>query len=104
MKKYKYQRLNKDEKKDAKIKFYQTKQGMFLKKKFNRILVYSIILILFGIYLLIDTFINSKTYNQYIYGAIIIIFGISFLVLRCYIQMRKINEFITKKPKKNGNH
>lgn len=100
MKKYKYQRLNKNEKKEAKTKFYQTEQGIFLKKKFNRILIYSIILILFGIYILIDTFINNKTYAQYIYGAIIIIFGISFLVLRCYVQMRKINEFITKRPEK----
>ena len=44
MKKYKYQRLTKEEKKQAKNEFYQTEQGIDLKKRFNRILIYSIIL------------------------------------------------------------
>ena len=35
MKKYKYQRLSKEEKKEAKLEFYQTEQGIELKSRFN---------------------------------------------------------------------
>ena len=38
MKKYKYQRLSKEEKKEAKLEFYQTEQGIELKSRFKRIL------------------------------------------------------------------
>ena len=96
MKKYKYQRLSKDEKKEAKNNFYQTEQGIELKKIFNRILIYSIILILFGIYLLVEAYIKKDSYAQYVYGSILILFGIGFLISRGHVMMKKVNEFITK--------
>lgn len=96
MKKYKYQRLTKEEKKQAKNEFYQTGQGIDLKKRFNRILIYSIILILFGIYLLVEAYIKKDSYAQYVYGSVIILFGIAFLVSRTYVMMKKVNEHITK--------
>ena len=96
MKKYKYQRLTKEEKKQAKNEFYQTEQGIDLKKRFNRILIYSIILILFGIYLLVEAYIKKDSYAQFVYGSIIILFGIAFLVSRTYVMMKKVNEYITK--------
>ena len=96
MKKYKYQRLSKDEKKEAKNNFYQTEQGIELKKRFNRILIYSIILILFGIYLLVEAYIKKDSYAQYVYGSILILFGIGFLISRGHVMMKKVNEFITK--------
>lgn len=96
MKKYKYQRLTKEEKKQAKNDFYQTEQGIELKKRFNRILIYSIILILFGMYLLIEAYIKKDSYAQYVYGSVIILFGIAFLVSRTYVMMKKVNEYITK--------
>lgn len=96
MKKYKYQRLSKDEKKEAKNEFYQTEQGIDLEKRFNRILIYSIILILFGIYLLVEAYIKKDSYAQYVYGSVIILFGIAFLVSRTYVMMKKVNKYITK--------
>lgn len=99
MKKYKYQRLSKEEKKDAKLKFYQTELGIELKSKFKRILIYSIILILFGIYLIIEAYIKKDSIAQYIYGSIVTLFGIAFLISRSYIIMKKVNDFITK-PKR----
>lgn len=99
MKKYKYQRLSKEEKKEAKLAFYQTEQGLLLKKRFNRILIYSIILISFGLYTSIDAYINKSSYAFYVYSALLIIFGISFIILRSYVQMRKVNDFITRKKK-----
>lgn len=95
MKKYKYQRLSKDEKKEAKNNFYQTEQGIELKKRFNRILIYSIILILFGIYLLVEAYIKKDSYAQYVYGSILILFGIGFLISRGHVMMMKVNYFIT---------
>ena len=97
MKKYKYQRLSKEEKQEAKLAFYQTEQGKLLKKRFNRVIIYSILLILFGLYTIIDAYINKSSSIYYVYSAILIIFGISFIMLRKYVQMRKINDFITRK-------
>ena len=99
MKKYKYQRLSKEEKNEAKLAFYQTEQGLLLKKRFNRILIYSIILIFFGLYTCIDAYINKSSSVYYVYSAMLIIFGISFIILRSYVQMRKVNDFITRKKK-----
>ena len=96
MKKYKYQRLSNNEKKQAKNDFYQTEQGFELKKRFNRILIYSIILILFGIYLLIEACIKKDSYAQLAYGIILIIFGIGFLISRYYLIIKKVNYYLTK--------
>ena len=95
MKKYKYQRLPKEEKKEAKKEFYETELGKTLKQRFIRILIYSIILILFGIYMLYEAYTKKNSYAQYAYGGMLIIFGIGFLITRSYVIMRKINEFIT---------
>lgn len=95
MKKYKYQRLTKEEKKEAKTKFYETEQGKLLKQRFKRILIYSIILILFGIYMLIEAYTKKNSYAQYAYGTILIIFGIGFLISKSYVMMRKVNKYIT---------
>ena len=100
MKKYKYQRLSKEEKKEAKLEFYQTEQGIELKSRFRRILIYSIALILFGIYLIVEAFIKKDSIAQYVYGGIVTLFGIGFLVSRSYVIMKKVNEFIITKPKK----
>ena len=100
MKKYKYQRLSKEERKEAKLEFYQTEQGIELKSRFKRILIYSIALILFGIYLIVEAFIKKDSIAQYVYGGIVTLFGIDFLVSRSYVIMKKVNEFIITKPKK----
>lgn len=96
MKKYKYQKLSKEEKKKVNSKFYETEQGKILKQRFKRILIYSIILILFGIYLLIDNYLDKGSIKEYIYAGLLIVFGIIFLIAKNHISMIKINEFITK--------
>ena len=95
MKKYKYQKLTKEEKKEAKTKLYETEQGKILKQRFKRIFIYSIILILFGIYMLVEAYTKKNSYAQYIYGIVLIIFGIVFLISRSYVMMRKVNDYIT---------
>lgn len=100
MKKYKYQTISKEEKIETKKNFYQTEQGFELKKRFNRILIYSIILILFGIYLLIEACIKKDSYAQLAYGIILIIFGIGFLISRYYLIIKKVNYYLTKNTTK----
>ncbi len=100
MVKYKYQRLTKEEKKEEKLKFYATERGKDLKNRFFRILVYSIMLILFGIVLLAEAITKNDSIAQYIYSVILIIFGIGFIIGRYIIMIRQVNDFIVKKPKK----
>lgn len=97
MKKYKYQRLTKEEKKLAEEKFYKTEMGQSLKKRYKRILIYAILIIMFGIFLLIEAFFKKDSVAQYIYSTILIITGLSFIILRAYIKMKQINDFITNK-------
>lgn len=99
MKRYKYQKLTKEEKKKAKVEFYQTNQGIELKTRFKRIMIYSIILLVFGLYLLIEAIIKDNSYAQYIYASILIIFSIAFLISKYYVEMIKVNDYLTK-PKK----
>ena len=53
-------------------------------------LIYSIILILFGIYLLVEAYIKKDSYAQYVYGSILILFGIGFLISRGHVKMMKV--------------
>lgn len=99
MKRYKYQKLTKEEKKKAKVEFYQTTQGIELKARFKRIMIYSIILLIFGLYLLIEAIIKDNSYAQYIYASVLIIFSIGFMISKYYIEMIKVNEYLTN-PKK----
>lgn len=99
MKRYKYQKLTKEEKKKAKVEFYQTTQGIELKTRFKRIIIYSIILLIFGLYLLIEAIIKDNSYAQYIYASILIIFSIGFIISKFYVEMIKVNDYLTK-PKK----
>lgn len=100
LKKYKYQRLTKEEKKKIKTEFYKTAQGNDLKVRFKRIMIYSIILIIFGLYLLIEAIIKDNSYAQYVYASILILFGIGFISSKYYVEMRKINDFLTLKKHK----
>lgn len=96
---YKYDRLTKEEKEKAKKDFYNTDRGKNLKIRFNRILVYGIILLLFGIILLIEELIKGNSISQIIYGIILILFGVAFIIGRFIVIRKQVNDFITKKKK-----
>ncbi len=100
MKKYKYQRLSKKEAKEVKEAFYKTNQGIDLKKRFNRILIYSILLLLFGMYLIVDAIINNEATIEYVYAGLLILFSIIFLISRNYLVMIKVNDYLTKNTTK----
>lgn len=97
MKKYKYQTLTKEEKQKAKNDFYQTDKGKNLKKRFDRLLLYSILLAMFAIYIIISTIINDDAFYNYIYGISLFVMAIIFLLGRYKIYLENINNFIVKK-------
>lgn len=97
MKKYKYQRLSREEKKNAKKEFFATNTGMALKTRFNRIMFYSIVLIAFGIWLLIEAYLKNDSVAQYIYSIILIVCGILFFIGRYIIMLKQVNNYIVKK-------
>ncbi len=96
MKKYKYQNLSKEEKRKIQKNFFETDGGIILKKRFNRILIYSIILTILGIYFLIDSLINKGSVIAVVYACILILFGIAFIIARKYIKIIKLDEFLIK--------
>lgn len=97
MKKYKYQTLTKEEKRKAKNDFYRTDNGKNLKKRFDRLFLYSILLTMFAIYIVISAIINDDAFYNYIYGISLFVMAIIFLIGRYKIYLENINNFIVKK-------
>ena len=97
MKKYNYQTLTKEEKQKAKNDFYQTDNGKNLKKRFDRLFLYSILLTMFAIYIVISAIINDDEFYNYIYGISLFVMAIIFLIGRYKIYLENINNFIVKK-------
>lgn len=98
--KYKYQTLTKEDKKDARLKFYETELGKDLKIRFNRLFIYSAILLIFGISILIEAIIKNRDFSYYAYSIILLIAGFSFIILRHFVMIRKVNDFIISKKNK----
>lgn len=99
MLKNKYQRLNKEERKKAKEDFYKTEFGKSKKAIFNRILIYSILIILYGIILTIVGLIKHSSIWNYI--AVILLFTCAFVLLigRYKIIVRDVNNYLIKNKK-----
>ncbi len=101
MKKYKYLTLSKEEQKKLQEKYFQTNDGINLKKIFNRIIMYSICLIIIGIVLSVQNYLNDKGTTSYIYSIFLVIVGIAFLIARHNIFIKKINEYLINSKKKS---
>lgn len=94
--KVKYLRLDKKNKKNARKKYYDTKEGIKLKKQFKNISICSYLCILAGILIIVDGIFNTKAIWDYIYGSIVIIFGLIFLLIIRRIKIKKINDYVIK--------
>lgn len=97
MLKNKYQRLSPKEKKEARLKFYETSYGKQIKPRFNRLLIVSVILFFYATYLLIDAFIKNSSIWNYIASIIIYIFFLVFFIGRHKIIVRDVNNYLIKK-------
>ena len=100
MEKNKYQRATKEEKQKARNDFFNTDFGRDLKKRLNRLVIYSILLIGFAIYFIIDNIINDNTVTNYILAAFFIIFAIIFLIGRHYVIIKNANDYMIKNKNK----
>lgn len=95
--KNKYQRLTKQERKEAREKFYSTNFGKEQKSRFNRLLLISILLFIYSLYLLIDTIINHGSIWTYVLSGFIFIFALIFLIGRHKVIVKNVNDYLIKK-------
>ena len=92
----KYNTLSKEEKKKLKEKYYNTEKGMIQKRRFNRLLIWIILLFIVGIYLVIDATVINYNIWQIVYGAICVITSIIFFVLRIRTIKKTLNSYLVK--------
>lgn len=97
--KTKYQRMNKEEKKNARIEYYNTAEGRNLNNRMIRLFIYGILLLCFGIYIIVDAILKNDEVLQIIYGIGLIVVAFVFLIGRYYIIIKKANDYLTKVKK-----
>lgn len=98
--KNKYQRASKLEKKEARTNFFQTDFGKNLKKRLDRLIIYSILLIAFTIYIIIDNILKDNSIINYVTAGFLLIFALIFLIGRYYVIVKNVNSFMIKNTKK----
>ena len=95
--KIKYYRLSKEERKEYRNKFFKTKNGKRVNKYSIISYVCSILLLLLGIYYILDTYFNKANKLYYYYAALIIVISIIMIVSIHKLRINKINDYIVKK-------
>ena len=100
MKKNKYQRATKNTKKEVKTEFFQTDFGKDLKKRLNRLVIYSILLTLCAIYYIIDGIINEFNVSNILIIIVTLLFAILFLYGRYYVIVKNCNKYMINNPNK----
>lgn len=97
--KNKYQRLSYEEKRKAREDFYKTDFGKEQKPRFNRLIIVSILLFLFSIYLLIDAIIKKDSIFAYTAAILLFIFSAVFFIGRHKVIVKNVNSYLIKKKK-----
>ena len=100
MEKNKYQRSTKEEKKEARIAFFNTDYGYELKKRLNRLVIYSVLLVACAIYFVIDNILNENTISNYVLAGFFVVFAIVFMVGRHYVIVKNANDYMIKNKSK----
>ena len=95
-----YFRIDKNERKKAKKEFFETSFGKKQNVIFKRLLIYCIILFIFGILLLLEAIFIDKNIFSYLSSIIIIFFSIIFFICRYKVMVRNINNYLIEKRKK----
>lgn len=87
---------------ELKKEFFETENGKNLKVRFNRILIYSIILLICGLAFLVEAIIKHESITNYIYSALLIITGFVFIIARLKVINKQVVQYgLTKKEKKS---
>ena len=96
VKKY-YQTLNKEQKNKIKEIFKNEYQNTPVNARFSRLLMYSIVGILFSGFMLIEYFVlDNKNIGNIIIGLTLLIASITFLIGRYRIKLRYLNKIALK--------
>ena len=94
--KNKYQRMSKEEKKDLKEKYLNTKEGKSKINRLNRLFIIGIIGIRFSIILIVSAVLNKQSILDYICGGILFVFSIVYLIGSINIKQKELNKFALK--------
>lgn len=97
--KNKYQSLNHKERKIARENFYKTDFGKIQKPRFNRLLITSILLLIYGLYLLIEAVITKASIFSYTAAILILVISGVFFVGRSQIINKNVNNYLIKNKK-----
>lgn len=95
--KIKYYRLSKEERKEYRNKFYSTTKGKNIRKFTSISYVMDILLLITGVYYILDTYFNKGNKLYYYYAALIIVIAIIMFVSVHKLRINKINDYIVKK-------
>lgn len=99
MEKNKYQRASKNTKKEVQTAFFQTDFGADLKKRLNRLVIYSILLVACAIYFTIDGIMDKYSISKIVASVFFLIFAVLFLWGRHYVIIKNCNAYMINNPK-----
>lgn len=100
MEKNKYQRASKEEKRVAREEFFKTNFGQEQKKRLNRLLLYSALLLICAIYFTVENILNENSISTYVLCGFFVLFAIAFVVGRNYVIVKCVNEYMINKKKR----
>ena len=102
--KNKYQRMNKEEKKELKKAFYQTAKGKELKMRYIRLIIIGLIGIAFSIFMIVDGSLkNGLVWHEWLVIAVLSIFSLVFIFSPLKLQADTLNWYAVNGEKKSSN-
>ena len=100
MKKYYYHSLSKEEKKKVQEKYKKDYQQSDFNKRITRLLIYSVVAFLFGLFLIIYSLVRDEDLISNLLVAIpLFIASIIFLIGRYYAKLMVLNKLALKEHK-----
>ena len=99
--KNKYQRMNKQEKKDIREKYYKTEDGKTMYNRLTSLLITGSMGIIFALYLTYSNYTkDGNNIWEYLIAAILLIASIIFIIGSLKIKTKVLNKFAIKNTKK----
>ena len=98
--KNKYQRMNKEEKKNIKEKYFATEAGKSMSNRLIRLLITGLMGIFFSLYLVYSNYTNDgNSIWQYIMSAILFVASLVFIFGSIKIKIKVLNKYAIKNSK-----
>lgn len=98
--KNKYQRMNKEEKKKCREKFYATEKGKGLRIRFIRLTILGIIGICFATFLVVSGYISGEiSWATWVLAGILLFFSLVYLISPFILKAKVFNDYAVKHMK-----